>query len=196
MELKRYLRLVIRHRWLALGAFALTITATAILIFSQASYYESSGTLVVRPRVVESSDVIRAIDTLTRGGEINATYAAIARSDRILDRAGEHFESGETPDAIAVSADVLIGTNLISIVVRATDPENARALADAIGAETMSYVDELGDVFQIESLDAPQLPSRPAGPNRFLTMLVGFVVATFLAVGIAVLAEQLDVPPA
>lgn len=196
MELMRYVRIVIRHRWIALIVFAVTFGAVAFLSFSQDSYYESSNTFVVRPRVVESSDVIRAIDTLARGVEINATYAAIARSEQIQARAEQHFDPDEIPDVNSVSAQVLTGTNIIEISVTGPEPDSVQAMAQAVGEETVAFVEDLGDIFQLQPLDAARLPRQPAGPNRLLTLIIGFVVATSLAVGISVLAETLDVPSA
>lgn len=194
MEFMRYIRIAIRHRWIALTVFGVTFGAVALLSFSQDAYYESSNTFVVRPRVVESADVIRAIDTLARGVEINATYAAIARSDQIQQRATEHFDSEEIPEIKSVSAQVLTGTNIIEITVTGSDPEGVRAMAQAVGDETVMFVESLGDVFQLQLLDAAAVPRGPAGPNRLLTLIVGFTVATTLAVGISVVAETLDVP--
>lgn len=196
MELMRYIRIVIRHRWIALFVFVLTFGAVALFSFSQESFYESSSTFVVRPRVVESSDVIRAIDTLARGVEINATYAAIARSDQIQRKAEEHFDSDEIPDVNSISAEVLTGTNIIEITVTGPDPEGVQAMAEALGNETVAFVNDLGDIFQLNPLDSPRVPRNPAGPNRLLTLIVGVVAATTLAVGFSVMAETLDVPSA
>lgn len=196
MELMRYLRIVIRHRWIALIVFTLTFGAVAALSYSQDDYYEASSTFVVRPRLVESSDVIRAIDTLARGVEINATYAAIARSDQILNAAEDQFDPGEAPEVDSVSAKVLTGTNIIEISVTGPEPEGVQAMADAVGSETVNFVEDLGDIFQLEPLDEAELPRSPAGPNRTLTLILGFVVAATLAVGLSVAAEAVDVPSA
>ncbi len=196
MELMRYLRIVVRHRWIALSVFAVTFGAVIFFSYSQDSYYESTSTYVVRPRVVESDDVIRAIDTLARGGEINATYAAIARSDQIEQRAETHFPEGQSPEIDSVDASVLTGTNLIEISVVGADPEGVQAMNEAIGEETVEFVNGLGDVFQLQPLDAANTPKSPAGPNRLLTLMAGFVVAAVLAIGLAVLAETIDVPSA
>jgi capsular polysaccharide biosynthesis protein len=146
--------------------------------------------------VTESGDVIRAIDTLARGVEINATYAAIARSDQIEERAEAHFEEGEVPDIDSVSATVLTGTNIIEVSVVGPEAEGVQAMAQAVGEETLAFVNNLGDVFQLQPLDAANLPRIPAGPNRLLTLIVGFIVSASLAVGVAVLAEAIDAPPA
>ena len=196
MELMRYIRILVRHRWIALVVFGVTFGAVALISFSQDAYYESSNTFVVRPRVVESSDVIRAIDTLARGVEINATYAAIARSDQIQGRAEQHFDPEEVPDVDSVSAQVLTGTNIIEITVSGSEPEGVQAMAQAVGEETVAFVEKLGDIFQLQPLDAAEVPRRPAGPNRLLTLIIGFVVATTLAIGVSVMAETLDVPSA
>lgn len=196
MELMRYLRIVGRHRWIALTVFVVTFGAIAVLTFSQHSYYESSTTYVVRPRLIESSDVIRAIDTLSRGVEINSTFAAIARSDQIEMKAEAHYPPGEKPEIDSISATVLTGTNIIEVSVTGPDPSEVQAMADAVGTETALFVDTLEDIYQLELLDVANTPRRPAGPNRMLTLAVGAIVAVTLSVGASVIAESFDVPPA
>ena len=71
-----------------------------------------------------------------------------------------------------------------------------RRKSTKFGSETVNFVEDLGDIFQLEPLDEAELPRSPAGPNRTLTLILGFVVAATLAVGLSVAAEAVDVPSA
>lgn len=202
MELTHYLRLILRH-WLsfAIGVIV-TVAVGAMLILPRPDVYESKGTYVVRPTSVETSDVVRAFDTLIRGVEINATYAAIARSDIISDRAKERLASDPEVDTrgLDVDAEVVTGTNIIRISVTGEDPEAAAIYAQHIGIEMVEYINGLGDAFRIEQLDPPAVPRSPVGPNRqldlALTIILGFGVGTSLAIGFETLSRRRSPFPA
>lgn len=196
MELTYYLRLIFRH-WLsfAIGAI-ITMAVGAMLILPRPDVFEAKGTYVIRPTSADAADAVRAFDTLIRGVEINATYAAIARSDIIRDRARAQLAAESDLDlrGLDVGAEVVTGTNIISISVRGEDPEAAAVYADYIGRETVEYVTELRDGFQIELLDPPSAPRSPVGPNRqldlALTIILGLGVGTSLAIGVEAWRRQ------
>lgn len=182
MDLSRYW-LVIRDQWVFF-LFGLVATASlaGFLAMRQPDVYEASGTFVVRPRVIagaEGGEVVRAIDALNRSVELSSTYAFIARSDLIKDRAKESV-GGSFPGT-SVAADLVPGTNVIEISVTGPEPTAAGNLAVAIGQETVAYIGNLQDAFELVPLDPAQIPSAPVGPNRGLT--VGFGVFFGVAVG-------------
>ena len=172
MELRRYLDLIRTHWGVVVLAFSVTVGLTTVLVVQQPWVYQSEGTFVVRPRTVEADEIVRAFDTLNRGVEINATYAAIAKSDLVKQRARDAV--GSSTRGMSIGADIVTGTNMIRISVTGTDPELVHAFAQAVGDETERYVFELDDAFVLESLDEPDTPDRPVGPNMALT--IGVVV--------------------
>jgi len=191
VELRRYLQIIRAWWWLVLIAFVVTAGATLALVLPQPPVYESKGTFVVRPRSLDSEEVVNAFDTLIRGVEINATYAVIARSDLIRSRAEERVGPEVSTSDLSVDAEVVTGTNIVSISVRGLDREAAQAFAEAVGAETVAYVVELNDAYQLDPLDPPTSPASPAGPNKRLTLALGLMFGAALGVGLALLAEYL-----
>lgn len=189
MEFRRYLDILRAHWEVFVLAFAITAGLTAFLAIQQDWVYEAEGTYVVRPRTVQADEIVRAFDTLNRGVEINATFAAIAESDLVKRRARDAIE-GPT-GGLSINADVVAGTNMIEIAVRGTDPERVYAFAVAAGAETQKYVSELADAFVLAQLDPPSQPSQPVGPNKALTIIVGSVFGLLLGASLAVVVDYL-----
>lgn len=189
MELRRYLDLIRTHWGVVLLAFSATVGLTTVLVVQQPWIYQSEGTFVVRPRTVEADEIVRAFDTLNRGVEINATYAAIAKSDLVKQRARESV--GTSTAGMSIGADIITGTNMIRISVSGTDPDLVHAYAEAVGEETQRYVFELDDAFVLEALDAPSTPNRPVGPNKVLTIGVGVVFGMLLGAFMAVVLDYL-----
>lgn len=189
MDLFEYLQ-VMGRRWLftAIG-FLLTAGLTFIFVDSQPSVYESSGTFVVRPRTTDSADSLKAIDALTRGVEISTTFAHVASSDLVKQRAEERLDEALRQSDLAVSSEVLTSTNVIEVSVRGGDPQAVHALATAIGEETIAYVSELQRVFDLRVLDAPRVPRQPVAPKRGLLLGTGMVLGLGVGMVFALLAE-------
>lgn len=189
MELRRYLDLIRAHWGVVVLAFSVTVGLTTVLAVQQPWVYEAEGTFVVRPRSVEADEIVRAFDTLNRGVEINATYAAIAESGLVKQKARDI--TGESTQNVKIGADIVPGTNMIRIAVSGTDPETVYDFAVAVGDETQQYVNQLDDAFVLASLDEPDLPDQPVGPNKALTIGVGVVFGLFLGAFLAVFLDYL-----
>ncbi|MGH9287348.1 MAG: YveK family protein [Acidimicrobiales bacterium] len=196
MELRRYLEVSRRWWWLVSLAFLATATVTVSSVTSQTPKYEASATFLVRPRSDDVSEDARAFDALIRGVTINTTYASIARSDLILDRAEERLDPEARADDMSVSAKVLTDTNIVSLSVKGPDPDHVLALAEAISAETVEYVNGLTDVYVLQPLDEPTRPESAIATNRMLTIAIGIVLGLALGIGLALLVEYLRKGPA
>lgn len=194
MEFRRYLEVSARYWWVVLAALAVTAATTYKLVDARSPTYESSTTVVVRPRFTQTDDGARAFDALIRGVTINTTYAEIATSQLIRDRADSWLDPGARGDDASVSAEVITDTNIISIRARGRDPELVRDLAAGVSTETVAYVDGLADVYRLEPLDPPTLPDEPVDTRRTLTIGIGIVLGLMLGIVLAIFADNLRRP--
>lgn len=187
MEIRRYLKILRDHWILVTVCISLTLGLTIVFVAQQPWVYQAEGTFIVRPRASTADEIVQAFNTLNRGVEINSTYAAIARSDLVRDRAAE--QTGESKGGLKVNSDVVTGTNMIRISVESTDPNKAYVFAQAIGAETVSYVDGLHDAYELQTLDPPQEPKSPSGPNKPLTIVTGALFGFLLGWALAFMVD-------
>jgi capsular polysaccharide biosynthesis protein len=195
MEFKTYLEIVKRRWKIAAVALVATVAFTGMIASGQEPVYESAGTYVVRPRPVADGDTVRAIDTLVRGVEINSTFARIASSDLIKAGARERVDPGVDTSGLKTSGKVVTGTNIIELSVSGGDPDAVYALSVAIGDETIAYIGQLDETFELAPLDEPRLPKKPVGPNTPLTIATGVFLGLLLATGLAVGVEVLTARP-
>jgi capsular polysaccharide biosynthesis protein len=195
MDLYRYLQ-IMRRRWLftAIG-FLLTAGLTVAFVNEQPSVYESTATFVIRPRTMNADDDLRAIDTLTRGIEVSSTFATVARSDLIKDRAKLRLDTFTATSGMTVTSEVVTSTNILEVSVTGGDPEAVHALATAVGDETVAYVANLQRVYELQTLDAPRMPGRPVAPNRPLIIGTGIALGVGVGMVFALLAEGFAGPP-
>jgi capsular polysaccharide biosynthesis protein len=196
VELRRYLEVALRWWWLVGLALLATAVVTVSSVATQTPTYQSSATFLVRPRSDDASEDARAFDALIRGVTINTTYASIARSQLIRDRAEERMDPEARADDMSVSAKVLTDTNIVSLNVKGPDPDHVLDLATAISAEAVEYVNGLSDVYVLQPLDEPTRAEDPVATNRTLTISIGVVLGLALGVGLALLVEYLRKGPA
>ncbi len=194
MELKVYINALVSRWWLIAIAFGITMAATIFFLSRQTPMYEAEATFVMRPRasIFVEEDVVRAVETLSRRIEINTTYAEIASSKLIRDKAIENLGlEGRERRNLSVSGRVIAGTNVLEITARGPIPEVLDDFANEVGTETIFYVSDLYDVFDLEPLDAATEPRRPVSPQTTLILILGAVAGLGLGVGLVVLSEYL-----
>lgn len=182
--------------WVLLLGLAVVVTATYIWTSRQEKVYESKATFVLRPRlstVTVEDDFVKALDMVSRRVEINTTFAEVATSRFIKNRAIEQLNSQNT-DGLSVKAGVVGGTNVLSLTVEGPDPATAQEFCTLVGAETLKYVSELYDVFELQPLDPASLSTNPVRPSMSLNLMIGSVLGLVLGGGLALLIEFIKSP--
>ena len=193
MELKIYLRVLLRKWWVVLPVFLVTFTATAVFTFTQAPTYRVTATFVVAPN--SSSEDIWSLDVLSRRTEIASTYAKVATSRLIRQDAADELNlSQDQMKGLSVDSSLLAGTNVIGITVEGSDPVVVRDFANVIGAKTMAYAQELYEIYGMSPLDQATLPASPVQPNKVLNLALGAILGLALGAGLAFLSEYLQAP--
>jgi capsular polysaccharide biosynthesis protein len=195
MELRRYLQVCTRYWWLVAIAFLVAGGVTVSRVRSREPVYESSATVVVRPRFVDSNQGARAVEALIRGVTINTTYAEIADSRLVRERAEDRLSPEVRRTPMSVETEVVTDTNIVAIRVKGPDATGARDLAAAISTETVSYVEMLVDLYRLEPLDPPRIAEGPSDARTPLTIAVGLTLGLMAGVSLALLAEYLREPP-
>jgi len=197
MELKIYLRVLLRKWWIVLPVFLITFTATVIFTFTQTPTYKTTATFIVVPAgsFGDIKSFASGLDMLSRRTEIATTYAEVAVSGLIRREAAEELNlSWDQWKRLSVDSQLLAGTNVLKITVEGSDPALVRDFANMVGAKTMAYVQELYEVFEMRPLDQATLRASPVKPNKVLYLALGAVFGLVLGVGLALLSEYLQAP--
>jgi capsular polysaccharide biosynthesis protein len=186
MELKRYLGLVLRRWKLVVLVTVATVIAMALMGSGGTSSYESSGTYVVRPRILDVDETVRATETLNRGAEINSTYARIARSKVVEGVAKELLrDQGLDTSGLQATSSVVPGTNIVVIGATGPDPEVVSEYARTLGETAADYLIESAELFELHPLDTPRGPGDPVPTRRSLTVVVSVVFGLFAGAALA-----------
>jgi diguanylate cyclase (GGDEF)-like protein len=197
MELRAYLRTLIRKWWIVLIVFLITYGATLAFTFTQQPVYQSTATYVVKLNSLLSNDkdLASAVDILSRRTEIATTYTIVANSQQLKQLASQAL--GLSPaqrDDITVSSELVAGTNVLEITTQSHDPVLTRDFTNAVGAKLVSYARGLYETYTLEPLDPAGLPSAPIKPNKPLNLALGALMGLLLGTGMAFLAAYLHAP--
>ena len=197
MELKSYFRILVKRWWIILGIFISTVLATAYWTYKQPLVYETVSTFILRPRseLIVNDEFVRALDIVSRRVEINTTFAEVARSQLIQNLAAERLQlSSDQMKGFHVSARVIGGTNIMELTVQGRDPYLVADFAGAVGIETVKYVSNLYDVFELEPLDEAEIPTKPVNSVFALNISLGVILGLALGLGVALLVHYIQAP--
>jgi diguanylate cyclase (GGDEF)-like protein len=198
MESRAYLRVLSSYWWIVAPVFLITLITTAILTLRQPSVYSSTATFVVAPSAAfqDAQSFAAGLETLSRRAEIASTYGEVAASRTVaeaaLDRLGM---SRELRRQFSIKGGLLAGTNIFRITVDGPDPVTARDVANAVGAETIEYVQTLYEPYVLKPLDAAAVHLKAGITNKLLTIVAGAVFGLLLAAGMVFLADFLRARP-
>ncbi len=195
MELEHYLKVVLKGWWLILPALLISVSSALVFTYSQTPIYRTVATFVVSPgsSFGNVDDVIRGLDTLTKRDSILATYAHIAVSDTIVKTVYAKMDlTTEQRRNLEVSSELVSPTNILKIIVESDDPAIAKTCADMVGQETIEYIDNLGEVYDMKPLDPAYTPPSPSKPDQVQNLVLAVILGAGVGVGLVFVREYLS----
>ena len=197
MPLRR--QFLIIRTWLPLIALSVGVCAlVAGIIASQfGPTFSSEVRLLLGPALggtIDNGDIVA-------GQNLAPTYAELATTRSILERALATTGSKMSVEELqaSITTHVPVSSGLISLVVSASDPDEAAQLANAIAAELKNYTsasvtEPTASNIKLTVID-PAIPSeRPAGPRVLFTAAIGAAIGLVLSVSLAFLIESVRRP--
>ena len=192
---------VIARRWRILVATPLlTLAAALVTSFLLTPQYESRTTLFVSatPTTVGASDLLQG-NSFTQARV--RSYVDVVTTDAVLAPVIDGLGLDVSVDEFAeqVSAASPLDTVLIEVTVTDTSPEQAAALADAVGQSLVAAVTELerpttdgASPIRVSVVQPAAVPESPVSPQPFLNAALGLLAGLGLAVGLAIARDTLD----
>ncbi|THA30041.1 polysaccharide biosynthesis tyrosine autokinase [Streptomyces sp. A1547] len=205
LELRRILRVLARSWLVVIVCILLGVSAGWAATALSTPVYQAHAQLFV------SAQSGGETSELQQGNSFSLarvqSYASIVTSRQVTGHVVSSLGLDTTPDELAgrITAEAPIGTVLVNITVRDTEPRRAAAVADAVAYRFSDVVERL------ETLDAPSpnrvakspvklgvtqtasVPSAPVSPRPALNLAAGLIAGLLLGAGAALLRETLDV---
>ncbi|WP_055402650.1 MULTISPECIES: polysaccharide biosynthesis tyrosine autokinase [unclassified Mycobacterium] len=162
MDFRTFVRTLLTHWKLALGALlACTIGAAAVTAL-QTKHYQSTATILISfPGATDLTELYNG--TLTAQERLSS-YAQIAGGRTVAERAVNQLQVPISPDVLVTQTQVKYTAKsmLFTITVKDTDPNRSAALAGAMADQFAALVPTLGATTGPNSRPAPVTPGvRP-----------------------------------
>ncbi len=129
--------------------------------------------------------------------QFTSTLTTLVDSDPVAEAVIRRLDLQIAPEDFLdnLSAEQVMGTQIIEVSYEDSSPERAQRVANAVGSVFTEQVSEIrpnnGGV-TATVWETAAVPSRPESPDLLLNLLVALVVGTTLAVCLAFLLEYLD----
>jgi len=193
------LLLVLRKRWLLVGAIVLLVVSAATVrsLTTPPTYQATAGTFVTASGAQTGIASQGSQFALQRV----ASYVSVATSTIVLEPVAEDLGGGTTARALGsrVSASNPNGTVLINITATSGDPEAAARTANLVAASFATAVERLErtDAAQpspvmVTVIEPATVPRFRVAPRTTVDVVVAVAIGLFLGVGAALLRHHLD----
>ncbi len=201
MELRDYLRILHKNWVLIIAITLLGIAAAAGLTLLQKPEYTAKTSLYVSVQN-DSGGVGELVQGSNFARQSVQSYSRIVATDSVLQPVVEELGLEQSAAALAgqVTTTVAPNTSVIDITVRDGNPDNAAALANAIGTSFADLVQhELepptadgASPVKITTVQSAVAPTSAVSPRPTLNIALGGLLGLALAIGAALLRDVLD----
>lgn len=140
IDLRSYLKLLSRRRWIIVAALLTVVAATALVTWRLTPIYEGVAQVEVQPPSSSSSEASRTLEALvdpTRGLQ---TQVKLVESDAVLRLAAQGLRLPSTNDLRdGLSVELLPDTQIIEIRVLHERPDEAQGWANAMAEAYLTF---------------------------------------------------------
>lgn len=196
METRLYFQMLQRGWWLILLAALVAVSASLGLSYLATPQYQATASFIITPSatLTVGRDVVNSLDTLDRRS-IVATFAEVMNSRRIVTDAAASVGVDETMlEDYEILAVVLPESSVLELDISGPDPKLAADLANAIGAQAITFSRGFNQVYDLNFLDTAVVPEDPFSPQPLrdagLALLLGAAAGALLVI----LSEQIRIP--
>ena len=192
MELRAYLKILLRGWWIVLSVSLVTVASTIVFSFMQTEIFQTRATFVVSPTASGLIDTLRGLDTLSRREGINATFAQLASSQAIFEAATQGMALTDTQlSNLDISSRVIPDTNVIELEVSGDSPTLVADIANRLGGELVKYIDQLYEAYNLKPLDVAKVPVWAISPNKKQNVALGILFGLVLGLGTTYVVDYL-----
>lgn len=200
MDLRDFYRLILRNLSLVLISTFIGTFASGLITYLQTPMYQSEIQLFVSTQS-GALDVSALIQGSSFSQQRVKSYAQIINSPTTLQPVIDKLNIRDSASGLAarVKANAPLDTVLINVRVQDKSAYLSARIANEIGRQFSSYVNELEsngpnsiNPIKVSLVKEAQRPSTPSSPKPVLNLLLGLLLGFGLGVSLAVLRQVFD----
>lgn len=207
MNLRDYLLVLRRRKWIGVLVLLITLGTSATLTTLATPLYESTATVFVGPQAIGVNEATASSEvqiSLSIAERLTKTYARMIRSLTVAQKAVEDSDLIQSPQYVLNHLQVIPipDTTLIELRVRDPDPVQASNMANAmsgafvvIAAEltTPGGADDTNPIVPVRLFERAEVQTEPVSPNASRNLVLAAVLGLVAGLGLMFAAEYLDV---
>ncbi len=185
----------LKRRWKMIAIIVLVclIVASVYSFFITKPVYKISTKLFIGKEVSDGASDYNSSE-VQMYQKLMKTYAGIAKSDDVIQRALDRGDSNASAKSILSNLEVIAGNDdqFLTISLSTKEPgEGLKVLNNIIDEfiETSSKIYANGNVSIVTT---PKYPESAISPNKKLTIAIAFMIGVMCSVGLALLLEFMD----
>jgi capsular polysaccharide biosynthesis protein len=198
LEIKEYLRILFKRSWIFISIMLVITSITAVYSFKYIQpVYEASVKLIV----TKSQDLqgVQIIDNGSIDDNIKLinTYKEIIKTSAIMDKVVSNYpniglDANQLIDMVNVNS--AIESQLMTISVKDISYPRAAQIVNATAEVFRKQITLLMKIDNVTVLNEADLTNKPAPikPNPKMNVVISFIIAIMLAVGLVIILEYLD----
>jgi capsular polysaccharide biosynthesis protein len=191
LDIVHFLRVIFRNLWLIILVAIIGGAAGYFLVEAQTPVYESLASVAVLPNTSGSTTIPRPLENINVA---LGTYVQVLRSTSLQDSVkavlAQEFTAEELREA-EIEVQPIENSSIISIAVRSANRELAEAFATGLMSQVMN--ENPLPLFQLSYrvyvLDSASSPTRPAYPNKQVSLVLAVLGSVVLGVALAFLRD-------
>lgn len=196
IDIMRLLGAIKKHAKIILIISILAALLTmAYLVFFVTPMYRSDFTIYVNNRADPSDQVAVSSSDISASRSLASTYSEIITGRTVLLEAAGRCGLSALPYKTLlnlVEVKTSSTSELITVYVQGTSPENSLYFARAIGQSASAQINSIVDGSSMRIVDEPVLPDGKYSPHYIRSCVIAFVAAAFLLCVLFAILEMLD----
>ncbi|MCM3628764.1 Wzz/FepE/Etk N-terminal domain-containing protein [Paenibacillus glycanilyticus] len=198
MELKQYVQIVWKKWWLIAAVVIVAVIATGIKsFFFTTPIYQAKATLIVNQSPQQAGVETLNLGLLQSNVMLINSYKKIVESAFIMDKVVEQNASlGVTSEQLSSKVTVTSSddSQIMEITYNGSSYKQAAQIVNAVSVVFLTQIPNIMQVDNVTILDKANEndKSNPINNSPILNILISFIVALMMAVGIVFLLDYLD----
>ncbi len=177
MRLSDFYKILSHFWWLFLLIIFLFTASTYYITANYVTpiYKAESKIFIGRERNVLQS--LSLLD-LEKGERLVVDYKELIKSNRVIKTVVKYMGIAPSPESLEkfIEVDTIDKSRFLSIIIRHSDPEFARMLANGIAEGLKDEAEEIVGAKNIQIVDYAVVPTEPDSPKPSLNAMIGFFV--------------------
>lgn len=195
IDISQFLAVLSKRKSIIITITLVTVMVSAILsFFILTPVYESKVTVIIGNKNDTSAQSNVQYDQVMMYQNLTKTYAEIASSKYIEQKAADALGNGITQEKLdkLITVTPETGTQILDISAQAN---NAQDALNEVTAVSEAFADNAKNVYaagDVRILDKGTLPEKPVKPNKILNIAIAFFLGLMLSTGLVFLLEYMD----